>query len=463
MEWHETLYNVLTQINNVVLICIGIPFMLQFLFMLLSWLPKKQFKKSDKKHRICVVIPAHNEEDVIYDTVKLLFDKQTYPKELFDVYVVAHNCDDRTAERARAAGATVFELNDPDPSHRRVSYALKHIYDKVLETGIEYDFSIRLDADNHINDDFFSLMNDAFASGVKIARPYESALNMTQNQFTRACGLYYIFDSRFSSRVRERLHLDAHVNGPGSLTDMKIIKEIGGYDTKSICEDTEFCFKRMLDGYRCHFVEDAVVYEDLPSSFKDTLNRNKRIASGNVRLLGRYTLPMLWNTVKQLRFSFIEQILTYMFMIICLILCTWLPGYYIYAFTYLGVNGYFTNDAVAAAGLVGPGFWQLLLIVGAALVFLFFFVGLLQGFVLVLCDYKKMGANKRRELFSGVLLFPAFTVVYCITMAIGLFSRPKWNKINRNTGGTLPVSSEETEPLEQEAALDDGSGKEKSE
>lgn len=290
MVWHVQLYNILTNINNVILILIGIPFILQFIYMFLFWLPKKTFPKSEKKHRICVVIPAHNEEDVIYNTVKSLFDRQTYPKELFDVYVVAHNCTDDTAERARAAGAIVLVCDDPDPSHHIVSYALKHAYEHILATGIEYDFSIRLDADNHVNDEFFALMNDAFASGVEIARPYESALNMTQNQFTRACGLYYIFDSRFSSRVRERLHLDAHVNGPGSLTDMKIIKKIGGYDTTSITEDTEFNFKRMLEGHRCHFVEDAVVYEDLPSSFKDTMNRNKRIAAGNVRLLGKYSL-----------------------------------------------------------------------------------------------------------------------------------------------------------------------------
>ena len=106
--WHVELYNVLTVINNVILILIGIPLFMQFVFMLLFWLPKKKFKKSDKKHRICVVIPAHNEADVIYNTVRLLYEKQTYPKELFDVYVVAHNCDDDTAVRARKAGATVL-------------------------------------------------------------------------------------------------------------------------------------------------------------------------------------------------------------------------------------------------------------------------------------------------------------------------------------------------------------------
>lgn len=434
--WHVTLYNVLTTINNVLLILIGIPFILQFIYMFLFWLPKKKFPKSDVKKRLCVIIPAHNEEDVIEKTVKNLLEKQTYPKELFDVYVVAHNCSDRTAEFARRAGATVFALDDPDPKRHIVSYALKYGYDKILETGIDYAFSIRLDADNHVNDEFLSLMNDAFCAGVKIARPYESALNMTQNQFTRACGLYYIFDSRFSSRVRERLHIDAHVNGPGSMTDMEIIRKIGGYDTVSITEDTEFCFKRMLEGYRCHFVEDAVVYEDLPSSFRDTMNRNKRIAAGNARLLGRYTLRMCWNSIKQLRFSFIEQILTYMFTFICLLLCTWIPGYYIYACLYLGLNGVFTNAEAAALGIAGPGLWQLLLIIGICLGALFLIAGISQGLLLILLDYKKMGAKRRRELLSGALLFPVFTVVYCITMTFGLFSKPKWVKINRNTGKT---------------------------
>ena len=115
MNWHVTLYNVLTTVNNVLLILIGIPFILQFLYMFLFWLPKKVFPKSDVKKRICVVIPAHNEEDVIGTTVRRLFEQQQYPKDLFDVYVIAHNCTDRTAERARNAGATVFVLDDPDP------------------------------------------------------------------------------------------------------------------------------------------------------------------------------------------------------------------------------------------------------------------------------------------------------------------------------------------------------------
>ena len=449
MAWHEILYEVLTIFNNVILYFIGIPFTLQVIYLFLFWLPQKTYPVSEKKHRICVLICAHNEEDVIGGTVRRLFERQKYPKELFDVYVVAHNCSDRTAELAKRAGATVFVLDDPDASRHIVSYALKHGYEQILATGIPYDFSIRLDADNHVNDEFFSLMNDAFSAGVQIARPYESALNMTQNAFTRACGLYYIFDSRFSSRARERLHLDAHVNGPGSMTDMDIIRKLGGYDTVSIVEDTEFCFKRMLEGYRCHFVEDAVVYEDLPASFRDTLNRNKRIASGNVRLLARYTPKMLWQTLSRLRLSCLEQVFTYFFMIICVLLCTWIPAYYIYACSYLGARGLLTTEAVAAAGLPGAGFYDLLTIIGICLGALFLFMGILQGVLLVLLDYKKMGAKRRRDLLPGAFLFPFFTVIYCITMAIGVFSKPKWRKIERNTGETiaaLPAGEERDAP-----------------
>ena len=53
-------------------------------------------------------------------TVDVRVDMYSYPKELFDVYVVAHNCTDDTAQKAREAGAKVFEFNDPDKSRVKI-------------------------------------------------------------------------------------------------------------------------------------------------------------------------------------------------------------------------------------------------------------------------------------------------------------------------------------------------------
>ena len=280
--WHEILFRVLSIINYIVLIIIAVPIVLQVMFILFGFLPKKKWKKSSKKGRIAYLIPAHNEADVIYGTVKAVFDGQEYPKELFDVYVVAHNCTDNTAELAQKAGAKVLVLNDPDPAHRMALYPLKHGVQHLIGlTGEEaYDFIVHLDADNRINPEFSSLMNDAYQAGVDFARPYEGALNGTQNFYTKASAMMYAFDSRYGSRVRERLHLAAHVNGSGAMMSVRMLKETGGYDCETMCDDAEFNMKRMFDGHKGHYVEDAVVYEDMPSSYKDTLNRNKRMGSG---------------------------------------------------------------------------------------------------------------------------------------------------------------------------------------
>ena len=262
-------------------------------------------------------------------------------------------------------------------------------------------------------------MNDAYSSGVELARPYESAINITQNNYTQACGLYYIFDSRFSSRVRERLGIDAHCQGPGMMFSMAIAKKYG-YDTVTISEDTEFNFNRLLNGYHAHYVEDAVVYEDLPSTMKDTYARNRRLGSGNMLLLRKYTLKLLGKFFTTFRFSFIEQLLTFIFIPICPILCIWLPVFYIYSAIHLGVTGQI--DALI----------DMLILIAVILLCLFVFVGILQGALLVILDYKKMGAKRRTDLVKGVLLFPLFTIVYCVTIKIGVFSKPKWIPVRRN-------------------------------
>ena len=430
--WHEYMYNVLNVINNIVLTFIGIPFALQLIYMFLFWLKKKTYKRTDKKNRICVLIPAHNEEDVIYDTVKRIYDLQNYPKESFKVFVVADNCTDKTKELAEKAGATVFVHNDPDPSHHVARYAISYGYEKIKELDEKFDFSIRLDADNWINNDFFSLMNDCYNSGVEMARPYESALNMTQNNYTKACGLYYSFDSRFSSRVRERLGIDAHVMGPGSMISMDIINK-NGYDSEGICDDAEFCYRRMLDGYRLHYVEDAVVYEDLPSTFKDTLAKNKRVGAGNVRLIGSWGLKMFFKFFTTFRLSYLEMFLTYLFNIICVILCTWIPAFYIYSVIYLSLAG---SGMIETSLLTSGEYMQILIttliIIAICLSVLFAFAGILQGVLLVCLDYKKLGAKRIRDLISGAFLFPCFTVIYCVTITLGIFSKPKWTKVNRN-------------------------------
>ena len=102
--------------DYIILNIIGVAFTIQIIYILFFFVKPKKYKVSEKKHRFAIVIPARNESAVIGDTIKCLL-AQKYPRELFDIYVVADNCTDNTAEIARAAGATVYERFEIGRAH----------------------------------------------------------------------------------------------------------------------------------------------------------------------------------------------------------------------------------------------------------------------------------------------------------------------------------------------------------
>ncbi len=449
--WYEILYRVLGIMNYVVLLMIALPLLPQIFYVLCFFVPKKKFKRSEEKGRIAFLIPAHNEESVIEATVRSLIEKQNYPRDMFDVFVVADNCTDKTAELAEKAGAIVLIHNDPDPAHHMALYPLKYGVDHIINIEDNpYDMVIHFDADNHANDDFCLYMNDAFQSGVDLARPYEGAMNASQNFFTKACTMFYVFDSRFGSRMRERLHLAAHVNGSGAMMSVKMLKATGGYDSVTISDDTEYYINRLFDGYKGHFVEDAVVYEDMPSSLKDTYNRNKRIGSGGMKLLKTKLLKLFGKFFVTFNPSYLEIFSSYIFLFLTVLLATWLPAFYIYNFTFLSFAAYGKLElTMYSVQYYYNTLWGTIWILGGILIGLFVLFGWLQAFFLVMTDYKRIGAKTRRELLSVVLCFPLFLILYSITISIGAMSKPSWGKVGRNAPPPSHAATEaEPEPAE---------------
>lgn len=128
-----------------------------------------------------------------------------------------------------------------------------------------------------------------------------------------------------------------------------------------------------------------------------------------------------------------ELFLSCLLVLISVLLCTWIPLFYVYDLIFLGLAGYNIIPTVLGAQeylLIFNQTWKIMLI---AVYVLFVFCGYVQAFLLICLDYKKMGVQKRRELFWGCVFFPIFSVVYIMTIAIGAVSKPSWGKIERNT------------------------------
>ena len=66
--------------------------------------PKNQLEPLSSYPLITIVVPAHNEEIVIQDTVKAILS-MNYPREKMEILVFADNCDDETYDRVH----TIFQ------------------------------------------------------------------------------------------------------------------------------------------------------------------------------------------------------------------------------------------------------------------------------------------------------------------------------------------------------------------
>lgn len=414
----EIFNRVIDIINNVFLVLCSIAFAVQIIYVLFFWLKPKKYPPAKTQHKFGIIIPARNEEEVIGDTVRKLFE-QNYPRELYDVFVVAHNCTDKTAERAKEAGAIVFCCNDDDPKHRRVSYALQYGFRKILAEYDNYDAFIRFDADNLMNDDFIARMNDAFDSGVKIAKCFENSKNIDQNVWAGVSGLYYIRDSRIACHVRSALHTDQMLTGAGMMVSADILRRHDGWKCMGVSEDAEFTLQAMLEGERTRYVPDAIVYEDQPSTLKDTVNRNKRMGNGLFKLFFTHGLRCFGKFFTTFRFGFLDLFLTLLFVPIAVVACTWFPLYYGYKIIAAAVLG-------DTATLVMFG-----TLIGYILLFAFYLPFTLQSLLAALLERKRINAPFHK-LLPAIFLSPLFMIVYAISICLGVFSRPTWKKIARN-------------------------------
>lgn len=437
----EIVWKTLEVINWIVIVISTICFGFQLIMILFFWLKEKHFKPSEDYGRAAVVICARNEEDVIADAVKDLLENQNYPRDRFDVYVVADNCTDKTADVAREAGAKVLIHNDPEPSHHRAAYAIQYGFQEIIGSGEKYDFFIKFDADNHGCPNYIREMNNAYREGVLIARPFEASTNGTQNTWTAVSATYYIRDSRIACNFRERLHLDSMLTGAGMMLASSVIEEIDGYwDSFSTSDDSEFTCNRLLEKKRVHYVADAIVYEDQPSTMKDTWNRLTRMGNGLHHVFWKRGWKLFGHFFVSGRWSNVDLFVQMLMVPFTLLAFFWFVPYYVfYALSHLinwvgtpwmqgfsGLDGVLITPAVSQAAFIN------LLVMAAVVIGSFLIIYPLQTFLSMAMSKKKLGWKNYKGYKRAVILSPLFMVFYGISVLVGVITKPKWKAVKRN-------------------------------
>ena len=239
----------------------------------------------EKNHKFMAIIPAHNEEMVVENLIKSL-QNQNYPKELYDIYVIADNCTDRTATIAKNAGANVYERFDS--THKTKGAALNWFLEQKIEENADYDAFCVFDADNIVDVQFLKNMNKKLCQGETVVQGYRDIKNPTDSWITAGYAIFYWTMNRFYHLARYNVGLSPLINGTGFMVRFDQVKP-EGWNTKTLTEDIEFSLKQIIRGRKLGWAKDAIVYDEQPVGFKQSWSQRSRWTVGHIQCMHEYT------------------------------------------------------------------------------------------------------------------------------------------------------------------------------
>lgn len=294
----EELLNSILFILQVVFWIVGIYYTITSLFGLVEKLRKKNDKFFMPEKKFAIFIPAHNEEIVISNIVENL-KHVNYPEELYDVYVIADNCTDKTADAAVIAGAKVLKrFNNIDKGK---GHALKWAFDAVLFSSLNnnlYDAAVIFDADNLVSRDFLLEMNNKLCAGHKVVQGYIDSKNPTDSWITMSYSISFWSVNRLFQSARTFLGLSNEIGGTGFCMDVKVLKEMG-WEALSLAEDLEFTAKLVMNNIKVGWAPNAVIYDEKPLTLMQSWKQRRRWMQGFADVCSRYFFKLLGKGLKE--------------------------------------------------------------------------------------------------------------------------------------------------------------------
>ncbi len=243
---------------------------------------KKDYQDHDPESRFLVLVPAHNEEKVIGDIIQNLNDMD-YPKELYDFYIIADNCTDRTAETARKLGAKVIETRKESPdAPTGKPIALKKALQAIGNYQDRYDLMMIFDADNLMDTNMFREVNSQYLD--KDKPDFIQCYLGAKNKKGVVAWFYYTgytLTNRFFDLAKYRLGLNCPIGGTGFAMTTSYLYRRGGWTTMSLTEDFEIQVEATLEGRRILWNHHTRVYDEKPTSLLASIRQKIRWGQGH--------------------------------------------------------------------------------------------------------------------------------------------------------------------------------------
>jgi cellulose synthase/poly-beta-1,6-N-acetylglucosamine synthase-like glycosyltransferase len=237
-------------------------------------------EKKTRTTRFLILIPAHNEEDGLPETLQSLSVLQ-YPKELVHIVVIADRCGDDTATVARAGGAQCLERNEgPGGKGAAMSWAMQ----VLRKEGVLFDALVIIDADCIADTRLLEAFDDALVKGHEVQQGYNYLSNPWETPFTRVIAVTSVLRNFLFYGGKEPIGCSAMLSGTGMCLSRSVVDQ-HGWSAFSVAEDWEFSVSLLLNDVMIHFNPLARVFARESKGLKQASRQRLRWATGKYAVM----------------------------------------------------------------------------------------------------------------------------------------------------------------------------------
>jgi len=231
--------------------------------------------------RTAILVPAHDEEGHIGDTVRAL--AADLPRGA-SILVIADNCSDQTPTEATQAGAAAIERRDPERVGKghAISFGLQNLAADPPEVVI------LVDADCRVSPGGLSILaRAAWKSGRPIQAEYLIAAPRNASPLVAVGALAILLRNRVRPRGLRRLKLPCHLTGSGMAFPWRLLRDAP--DTGSLLvEDLVMGIEIALQGHPAKSCPAVHISSDLPQGRAAGLRQRRRWEHGQLHTLATY-------------------------------------------------------------------------------------------------------------------------------------------------------------------------------
>ena len=241
--------------------------------------------KAKNQNRFAIIIPSHKQDSVIEQAVVSILS-QDYPQRLFDVVVVSDHQSEITNMRLAQYPITLLT---PDFAESTKAKSLQYAILKLPEFKI-YDIALILDADNIVEQDFLTKVNEAFETAATKAIQMH---RISRNRDTAAARMGSIFEEINNNIFRKghiNLGISAALAGSGTAYDFTWFKT-NVMKAKTAGEDKELEALLLKQGYFIDYFDNILLYGE-----------KKRTTSKMNEQHSRWTLQQIQNLIKNIKY-----------------------------------------------------------------------------------------------------------------------------------------------------------------